>query len=94
MKGILIILVSLLFLLNWNSAFAQRLDKAKGKLEAYRSENWPPKKAHYRHTLGYVLQENSKSTPSFVALLYPVSAETMCQMTLPNSWVSATYAQE
>ena len=65
MKGILIILVSLLFLLNWNSAFAQRLDKAKDKLEAYRSENWPPKKAHYRHTLGYVLQGKFKKHTEF-----------------------------
>ncbi len=43
----------------------QRIDRAKDKLEEYRSENWPPKRPHYRHTLGYTLQNKFKKHTEF-----------------------------
>lgn len=45
------------FFLFINVGFNQNIEKFKDKLEKYRSENWPPEKAHSRISLGYALQK-------------------------------------
>lgn len=46
-----------LFVFLSEPVFAQRIDRARNKLEDHRSENWPPVKAYSRVSLGRTLQD-------------------------------------